>query len=88
MLEENPILRPQHFFQSRIELEFPTTQFATKLQRELYLVGTGLHMMFERKLFLPLIHVCIPQTHPQGGHSSKQIHSSWLFLNMHISSPS
>jgi len=88
MLEQNPMWILQHFFQSRIELEFPTTQFAMNLQRDLHLIGTSLYMMFKRKLFLPLIHVCIPQTHPQGGHSSKQIHNSWLFLNMHISNPS
>lgn len=51
MLEQNPILRPQQFFQSRIELEFPTTQIAMKLQRDLYLVGTSLYMTFKRKLF-------------------------------------
>lgn len=50
--------------------------------------GTSLYMMFKETLFFPLIHVCIPLTYPQGGLSSKQIHSLWLFLNMNISNPS
>lgn len=48
--------------------------------------GTSIYMMFKNTLFFGLWF--IPLTHPQGEHSSKQIHSLWLFLKMHISNPS
>lgn len=50
MIEQNLILKPQHFFGSRIELEFPTTQLAMKLQRGLCLVRTNLYTLFKSKL--------------------------------------